>query len=230
MLACGLVLLGFAVARDHLLGDAVDEEPSVDEAEAAPAKPAKRKKKRPKRTRTAQASAVLDDDWEHEFDDPGIVIGDIRERTIVEEPEEAAPAPPPPYVPSAREYQPSGAYTPNAAWAEPGAETGATMLDFSSGKSNAPLDEAQVKSVLDVRRVAPCYDPWVQKIPQMQGRMHLTFVVAEDGHVAAVRVTRSELRSRVVEECVVQRARQLKFPRSAGGKTKFTTHFDFTNR
>lgn len=233
LLACCLIALAFAVARDHLLGEQPTTPEEVEVAEAGAKKPAKVAKKKTKRARTGTAARTAENyddfDWEADLADNGMVVGDILDRVQPEAPDEPAREAPP-YEPTRDEHQPTGTYRPVAAWSEPGANDDATVLDFSAKSASAPLSAEQVKSVLDARKVAPCYDPWVQKIPQMQGRMHLDFVVAADGHVAAVRVTRSDLRSRVVEACVVQRARQLRFPRSAGGKTKFSTHFDFTNR
>lgn len=226
----------FVVARDRLIGtpDPGAEGQTSGEPVAQEGKKKKRRRrgKRPRRTPAGQEQNLDDYDWEQDFVEDDLVLGDVlsdREPEYVEYEEENVE--PEPYKPTRAEYQPDGAYRPTAAYVEPGAKSNVVTLDLSSGSSSAPLDEGQVKGVLNERRLAPCYDRWVQKIPQMKGRVWMSFVVAPDGHVAAVEVTRSQLRSRVVEKCLVQKARSFRFPTSSGGqRTKFDTHFDFTNR
>lgn len=237
LIACLLILGAYFVARQHLLGPEGEEDASAAEPQASADqdKKAKRKKSKKRKTRSEAADgeeSYENYDWSQDYDETGIVLGDIfAERDEAPAEPARAAAPPPPYQPTADEYQPDGSYKPTARWSEPGAERDVVELDLSSGSSSAPLTEAQVRSVLSVRKLAPCYDPWVQKIPQMQGRVYLSFIVAPDGHVASVRITKSQLRSRVVEKCIVDRARTFRFPRADGdGRTKFETHFDFTNR
>ena len=241
LVAIGVIGVGFFFAREHIL--AAQGQPGPDGVSQDDGTKRKKKRKKRKRRRkgkrantAAGANQVEEDyadyDWEQDFVEDDLVLGDIQsepDEVIYEEVQERPP--PPPYEPTREEWQASGSYTPKAGFAEPGANSNVTTIDLSSRSSNSPLDEVAIRKVLSVRALSPCYDRWVQKIPQMKGRVHMTFVIAGDGHVAAAKVTRSQLRSRVVEKCLVDRARRLRFPRSEGGaKTKFSTHFDFTNR
>lgn len=226
----------FAWAKDRLNPPSQDGTEATLEDGEDTKNAKKRKKRRGKRKRRAASAdgeerSFDDYDWEQDFVVDDRPLGDIRGEPEHVEYEEVVMREPEPYEPKRNEYQPDGSYRPVAKFAEPGANSNVVEIDLSSASSSSPLDESQVKSVLNVRRLAPCYDRWVQKIPQMKGRVWMTFVVAGDGHVASVKITRSQLRSRVVEKCIVDRARRFSFPRSEGGQTtKFDTHFDFTNR
>ncbi len=235
LVACGLLIGGYFIAREFLLAKSAPPETVVaDDGSTAKKKTKKkRSRKRSNRPRTAaDGEANFDDyDWEQDYADDDLVLGDIAAQRDVVYEDAPPPRPPEPYDPKPNEWQAAGNYRPTAAWSEPGAKNNAVEIDLTAPSDASPLDEGQVKSVLSVRKLASCYDPWVQKIPQMRGRVHLTLVVAGDGHVASVEVTRSQLRSRVVEECIVKKARTFRFPAAQGGaKTRFDTHFDFTNR
>ena len=236
LVACGLLIGGYLLARDHLLGEPEQEsvEASGDDRTAKGDKKKRQKRKRRAASGEARSNeqAYDDYDWEQDYEADDLVLGDVLSQRREEIVDERQPLrEPPPYEPSRDEWQPSGAYRPTAKWSEPGANSNVVEIDLSAPSHASPLDESQVKQVLSVRKLAPCYDPWVQKIPQMRGRVHMTFVVAGDGHVASVTIDRSQLRSRVVERCLVHKARGFRFPAAAGGaKTRFDTHFDFTNR
>jgi hypothetical protein len=223
---------GFYWARERLLGTDGDEPAAKAETERSERDQKKKRRRRPRgRKRVARADdgeTYEDYDWTQDFEVDDRTFGDvINEREP--EPEYVEVRAPEPYDPSPDEYQPEGRYRPTARYAEPGAGEEVVELDLSGGGSG-PLKPGQVEAVLDERKLVPCYDRWVTKIPQMKGRVWMDFVVAPDGHVSKVVITRSQLRSRVVEKCLVQRARRFRFPASDGRSTKFDTHFDFTNR
>lgn len=237
--ACLVLLGGFWYARQLLVPPGEDAVAVADEDTASAEKKPRRgksKKRRARRDRAASGEAAeeesFDDyDWEQDFQRDDRELGDILSEPDEVEQEWVEPVEAPPYVPTRAEWQPKGTYKPVAKYAEPGADSDAVEIDLTRATSGSPLEEAQVRRVLDERALMPCYEEWVQKIPQMRGRVWMKFTIAPDGHVAAVRVTRSELRSRVVESCIVKRARKFRFPRATGERsTRFDTQFDFTNR
>jgi hypothetical protein len=207
-------------------------EDEIVESETASAKTSKRRSKRTKR----QVRVGGDEEYDEpvptfEIDDRefGDLIADgKRERSAnaaaFEEPEEE-------FVPPPEMYQPDGPYSPTASYVEPGARDNVITLDLGGGSGGSgPLDEGEVKKVLRVSALMPCYDEIVQKVPAMKGRIRMRFVVASDGHVMEATVLDSQLRSRTVESCIVKRAKRWRFPASGGQKTRFTTHFDFSSR
>ena len=240
LLACALLFAGFLWARSKLLapeaaaGIAEAEEAGQDAARKKKRKKGKRRRKK-SRSNGPGASSDSDEfaeyDWEQDYQDDNQVFGDVLSQTdYVEEEEVAPPEPEAPYEPTTKEWRPSGSYSPVAKF---GNTSPPNVVEIDLGKASvgSPMDEVDVRNVLDVRRLMPCYHRWVQKIPQMRGRVWMTFAVAPDGTVKGLRITRSELRSRVVEQCIVDSARRFRFPRASDGRTtRFDTHFNFTNR
>ena len=234
LLACLLMFGGFYWARGHLLGggpEGAAEEVAAEE-ETGGEKSRKRRRGKRKRKRTAKPGeerSYEDYDWTQDFQVDDRTFGDVLSEPEHVEEEYVEVVQPEPYDPTPAEYQPQGRYRPTARYAEPGTDDQVVTIDLQGGGSG-PLKAAQIERVLSVRKLAPCYDPWVSKIPQMKGRVWMDFVVAPDGHVSKVEITRSQLRSKVVEKCLVRRARNFRFPASDGRSTRFDTHFDFTNR
>jgi len=96
-----------------------------------------------------------------------------------------------------------------------------------NGPASYPLAPSQIRSTLNVARLMPCYRDIAKKVPQMKGRVELEVQVEPDGRVSRVKVTRSALRSKMVEDCIVRKTRNTRFPSTDGRRTKFDTHFDF---
>jgi hypothetical protein len=130
-------------------------------------------------------------------------------------------------------------YTPTSAYVEEGADSNVTQFGFGSGGSSSGKDApGQVQRLSDStvdnimkrhqNELIQCYAKGLQE-RDMKGKVDFAFAVAPDGHVAMVKVTRSGLRSKKVEDCFVQKAKDWKFPKSGGGQlTKFDTDFTFT--
>ncbi len=237
-LVCLAMVAVFFWAREKMATPTADESAQLEELDADDdSKKAKRKKKRrsPRKDRRGSAPAERGDeyadyDWEQDYEVDDLVLGDVRSEgeLLPPEPTEAAP-PPPPYEPTKEEWQADGSYRPTASWGSI-PSSGVTVLDLQGGGPTEGLDEGAVSRVLNARTVQSCYSRWVDKIPQMRGRVDLTVAVKPNGAVGGVRVTASQLRSRVVEKCIVARVRGLKFPPPANGQAaRFDTHFDFTN-
>ncbi len=234
VLIASLVLLGgYSVARDRLLGPS-EPEVEIEEVAADSTSKKRSKKKRTKRKSRRNAAGEME---EYEEPTPAFVVDNREFRDIIAEGEAEAAAmenapviEEEPFIPPPEMYQPNGSYKPVASYAEPGAKSNVITLDLNSSGDSGPLDDAEVKKVLRVSALMPCYDEVVQKVPQMRGRVRMRFVVAADGHVMEATVLSSALRSRMVEQCIVDRARRWRFPASGGQKTRFTTHFDFSSR
>lgn len=232
---------GFLWARERLLGSPAANELAAEASAEEDAKPKKKKKKKKRArrrgnarqgsSRVAAGDELVDYDWSQDFVEDDLVLGDILSEPDHEpQPEANAAPPPPPYEPTRDEWQPSGTYRPVARHGTiPSRDV--TEIDLTAPSSGTGLDEGVVRRVLNERTVHACYAAWVDKIPQMRGRVDLTIAVAADGTVRGVRIDRSDLRSRVVEKCIVDRVRRVRFPRITSGQpARFETHFDFTNR
>lgn len=236
-----LMLVGFAYYKkgpefftDFLSANDQEEQNAtvVAELDSKKAKKSKRKKRRKKSGRKGRAKTGVDGvegvDWNNDDDwnDPGIQLGDVSEQQ--EHQIETEPAKPPPkYKPTKAEYQPSGKYTPTAGYHESGASTGnVSSLNMASGGSNKGLSDADVRSKLTVGKLMPCYSTLAAKVPEMGGTVNFKMIVEADGHVSSVKITRSELRSRVVEKCMVNRIKKIRFPKRDRA-SKFSQSFSF---
>lgn len=59
-----------------------------------------------------------------------------------------------------------------------------------------------------------CYEQALRKNPDLRGRLDLLFMLGKSGRVIAAEVQDSTLKDPAVAECLMNRARQWKFPRS----------------
>ena len=124
-------------------------------------------------------------------------------------------------------WQPEGRYQPTSRWRDKGApEDESVVLTMGGAPGPGALPEAAVERALDHDALMRCYREAAERVPRMQGRVHIRFVVQPDGRPSRVEVIRSTLRSRRVEDCLVRTARRWRFEQ-AGRATKFTSHFDF---
>lgn len=168
-----------------------------------------------------QGDRELVDDYESEDRFPMGEIGEPeldQEQTLVTEPE---------YVPPPEVYQPDGKYTPIASWQGSHASDDATEISMNGGPSS-PLTPSQIRGTITSHLLMPCYEEIARRVPQMAGVVHFKVQVEGDGRVSKVRVTSSRLRSRTVEQCMVDRIRKVRFPESIGSKTtRFDIDFTF---
>lgn len=228
LILVGLMLAGAFYLRPDLLERAKiivgwPEPEEVEVVKAAPEsskKEKKQKRKRPKKRSRANTErpteAETDDTWE-----------DIEFGNIFEEPDEVVTAEAEPeFVPPPEMWQPEGRYQPSARWTASGFDPTKPQEIDLNGPDRKPLSEADIKSVLNERRLMPCYREVAIKVPQMKGNVDFQGVISGDGQIAHIRVKRSELRSKDVESCMVSTIRNLRFP-STGTLTKFTMDFDF---
>jgi len=74
----------------------------------------------------------------------------------------------------------------------------------------------------------PFYDEIARKVPAMEGNVNFRIQVEGSGKPSKVEVTRSQLRSRQVESCMVEKIQRLRFPKSTGDRrTRFDIDFTF---
>ena len=238
-LFASLILIGgFLYYRDVVRNPAPNSD-SIDTESEVGAKSAKRKKRGKKRrgkstkrrgtTDAPEREEVWENDDDFVADDSmfGNVFNSRDEREDDIEPEIKEL---PPYVPKKSEYQASGRYRPTAKFVKPGASTSqATVINMGDGSGDSSsLRSDQIRSTMKLSRLMPCYRRWVDKIPQMSGRVNFQMVVETNGRPSVVKITESGLRSRVVEKCLVNKAKQLRFPKTSA-PSKFSTHFSFSN-
>ena len=228
LILVGLMIAGAFYLRPDLLERAKiivgwPESEEIEVAEATPEsskKEKKQKRKKPKkRSRTSNETpdeAESEDTWED------IEFGDI----LAEPDEVVAVEAEPEFVPPPDMWQPQGKYQPSARWSASGFDPSKPQEIDLNGPDQKPLSEADIKSVLNERRLMPCYREVAIKVPQMKGNVDFQGVIAGDGQIAHIRVKRSELCSKDVESCMVLTICSLKFP-STGTLTKFMMDFDF---
>lgn len=106
---------------------------------------------------------------------------------------------------------------------------GKLSLIGSAGTSTIPLGrEALVEGGLDRDLIADvinrnmgqfrfCYEQGLQGEPSLAGRVAIRFTIGGNGSVRTAGVENSTLNSSMVEQCVVNRMRSLKFPLPQGG-------------
>jgi len=258
LLLCGLMFATFWLVRPVVAGQksfsqvvedgrtafftlfAAEENDSVEPAQAIEKKAKRQKKKRRrKRARNSKRSRrnQQTDSVEETYDD--IPLGDIfteREHADWDEEPNVTAEDIPVVIPK-RLYDPSPSYRPSSRFQRRGYRPNNTVtLDLGSGSgagagANGTLSASQIEAGLDEKQLTSCYRDAVQKVPHMRGRVHLTIDVENSGRVGRVVVTRSDLHSKQVEDCIVKRAKQFRFPTKTGGATtRFDTDFSFSSR
>jgi TonB family protein len=94
---------------------------------------------------------------------------------------------------------------------------------------------AQVRGALDkeiIRRVIRrriqevrfCYEREVQRKPELEGRVEVSFTITGAGAVAAAGVAKSTTGDTAVDSCIVQAVRRLEFPQPEGGGIVVVTY------
>lgn len=241
------LMIGVYFYVDPILNPHKYADAEVEEADQIEGDSKKTRKKRRKRKRRSSVEAFIasdgeerdrenpDDFYEDEefWSDDELAtndrfqLGDVfaEEEQFVEETPDRAPEPE--FVPPREMWQPEGPYTPTSAWSGPGANKGDVVEMSMTGSMASPLKPAQIHSALTVSRLMPCYRDIARKVPGMKGRVDLAIQVEPNGRVSKVRVKRSALRSKMVEDCIVSTTRKVRFPATDGRRTKFDTHFDF---
>lgn len=205
----------------HFPAEEVQPEEVQDETQSAQKskKKATKKKKRIRKPGQTQVSEVhADDDWE-----------DIEFGNIFEEPDPiVATKPEPEFIPPPEMWKPGGSYSPKSSWTQRGFQPGAPTEISMTGPDQVPLTDYQVRQTLNEKLLMPCYREVAQKVPQMEGRVHVKGSIDHDGRILHIAITRSELRSKMVEDCMVQKVKNTRFPRSQGKAiTTFTMDFRF---
>jgi outer membrane biosynthesis protein TonB len=99
-----------------------------------------------------------------------------------------------------------------------------------SAEIQGQLDREMIQRVVREHRreIRACYEAQLQRNPELEGRVQINWIISPDGAVAAARVSTTTLNSRDVEECMVRRIRQWRFPEPRGGGTvNVNFPFDF---
>ncbi len=79
-------------------------------------------------------------------------------------------------------------------------------------------DQKDVARVMGGRAgaVRACYEMYLQRNPELAGRLEVRFTIEEDGSISGLTVTANEL-GQEVAACVLRQIASLKFPKPAGG-------------
>jgi len=206
----------------HFDSDGIETEEIQELAKATQKKTKKGAKKKSGKSGEAGKGEHLADQTDGDWED--IVFGNI-----FEEADDVEPAVPEPvFVPPPEMWKPDGTYTPSSSWTQRGFRPDAPTEISMTGPDQVPLSDQQVRNTLNERLLMPCYREIAQKVPQMSGRVDFKGSIGPDGKTLHIQITRSELRSKIVEECMVQKVRDTRFPRSQGqATTHFTMDFRF---
>jgi hypothetical protein len=121
-----------------------------------------------------------------------------------------APPPPPP-----RQEQPREAEVAN---------TGGIVIEGQLGH----LTQAQLNAVLGpaTQQLAGCYNDRLAEHPYLAGHIELKIRIGADGVPLWVAPVNSTLGDRPTEQCMIERAMALRFPRPRGGETETTFPLD----
>ncbi len=81
------------------------------------------------------------------------------------------------------------------------------------------LTEDQIAAVVmrNMGQIVYCYEKGLQSKPSLQGRVTTYFKIDNRGRVQLAKVTRSNVESKQVESCMVNKIKTWKFPRPSGG-------------
>lgn len=83
------------------------------------------------------------------------------------------------------------------------------------------LDEHQIKQVINrnIGQIQYCYELGLQKQPHLTGRVTVRFQIAGNGLVRTAGLRASTVNSSQVENCIVSKIKNWKFPKPEGGVT-----------
>jgi len=99
--------------------------------------------------------------------------------------------------------------------------TGAAEVSSGGG-----LDRDQVATAMQ-RGTGPmikCYETQLTKNPKLEGRVDVSLEVNAEGLVDKCEVSKSTLKNKAAEDCVVTECKKLVFPKPAGGKAVRVTY------
>ncbi len=83
------------------------------------------------------------------------------------------------------------------------------------------LDEEQIKQVINrnIGQIQYCYELGLQKQPHLTGRVTVRFQIGGNGRVKSAGLRASTVSSSQVENCIVSKVKNWKFPKPEGGVT-----------
>jgi TonB family protein len=111
--------------------------------------------------------------------------------------------------------------------------TVARFMDLGEPEIVGELDRAIVQRVVRENRrgIRACYESALQRNQNLEGRVTLRWLISPEGTVAGASVETSTLNSQDVENCLVTRVRQLRFPGPVGGGiVRVSFPFEFAPR
>lgn len=114
-----------------------------------------------------------------------------------------------------------------------GSNVGGNLRGVSDRKVRTPVVSSQpftLSGALDMdivrrviaehrREIVACYETELQKLPELQGRIDVEFVIGPDGAVGGTKLKASTVKNEAVHACVQRRVRQWRFPEPRGGGT-----------
>ena len=108
-------------------------------------------------------------------------------------------------------------------------ETRQPTVSVGTPNISGQLDREIIQRVIRENRrgVVACYNAELQRDPDLEGRVVVSFVIAPSGAVAGATIRESTLGSSAVEDCVARRFRQMRFPEPRGGGT-VNVNYPFT--
>ena len=114
-----------------------------------------------------------------------------------------------------------------------GSNVGGNLRGVSDRKVRTPVVSSQpftLTGALDMdvvrrviaehrREIVACYETELQKLPELQGRIDVEFVIGPDGAVGGTKLKASTMKNEAVHACVQRRVKQWRFPEPKGGGT-----------
>ncbi len=114
-----------------------------------------------------------------------------------------------------------------------GSNVGGNLREVSDRKVRTPVVSSQpftLTGALDMdivrrviaehrREIVACYETELQKLPELQGRIDVEFVIGPDGAVGGTKLKASTMKNEAVHACVQRRVKQWRFPEPKGGGT-----------
>ncbi len=94
------------------------------------------------------------------------------------------------------------------------------------------LDKSQIDRVIKqhLSQIRYCYQKELNRAPELQGKVVVKFVIANDGTVSQANIQSTSLNNPVVESCLCARFMRFQFPRPTGGGIVIVTYPFVFNR
>jgi hypothetical protein len=110
---------------------------------------------------------------------------------------------------------------------EPDRESSEDGAQITGLMGTIPRDEVEDALNPRMQRFFACFEARMRRVEFLSGNIRLSFRIHTDGNVMWVHTSESDVGDREAEQCILQIARGVRFPRPRGGEAEFSWGFGF---